>query len=222
MIKASNLTKYYKVQGHKKIVFEDLSLALPAAGRIALIGPNGAGKSTLLRVLTGLEKPNRGIISHSGSLSWPVGLSSGFVGSLTAKENIQFVCRLYSYSKEARKFVLDYVREFAEIGEYFDMPMSTYSSGMRSRISFALSMSFDFDYYIVDEALATGDAIFKKKCKKVFKERIANKGLILVSHQMSAVREHCTEGLFLDRGNLTYSKDIEEVIALYEGRGTQK
>jgi capsular polysaccharide transport system ATP-binding protein len=220
-IEASNLTKYYKVQGHKKMVFQDLSLLIPPGRKLALLGPNGAGKSTLLRVLTGIEKPNKGKIIQNSTISWPVGLSTGFIGSLTAKENIQFVCRLYSYSKDARREVIDYVKAFADLGKYFDLPMSTYSSGMRQRVSFALSMSFDFDYYVVDEALSAGDASFRSKCRTVFEERIATKGLILVSHQMNVIRDYCTEGLYLNNGQVQYSNDIEELIKTYQGQSTR-
>lgn len=216
MIEAKNITKFYKVQGFKKTVFEDLNLVIPKGGRFALMGPNGAGKSTLLRVLTGVEHPNRGQVIKHSSISWPVGLATGFISQLTAKENVQFVCRLYSYSRSDRREAITYVRDFAEIGKYFDMPMSTYSSGMRSRVAFALSMAFDFDFYVVDEAMSAGDPNFKKKCDDAFNNRIKDKGLIMVSHQVSNIKSYCTEGIYINHGKIEFYKDIDLLIKRYQ------
>ena len=216
MIKACQVTKFYKTQGVKKVVFKDLDLTLFQGERLALMGPNGAGKSTLLRILTGVERPNYGKVIRTSSISWPVGLSTGFVAQLSAKENVQFICRLYQYTKKKRQDAINYVKDFSDIGDYFDMPMSTYSSGMRARVAFSLSMAFDFDYYVVDEALSTGDANFRQKCEQTFNERIDSKGLIMVTHQCSHVRRYCRHGIYINEGKLSYFDNVEALIEHYE------
>ncbi|STX51384.1 Capsule polysaccharide export ATP-binding protein ctrD (Capsular-polysaccharide-transporting ATPase) [Legionella busanensis] len=216
MIEAINISKYYKVQGKKYTVFRNLSLQIKPGERIALMGRNGAGKSTLLRILCGLEKPSSGQINITSRLSWPVGVAGGFIGTLTGKENVKFVCRLLMKDNEETKEKILFVREFAEIGHYFELPVQTYSSGMRSRLAFGLSMAFDFDFYIVDEALAVGDIEFKKKCKAAFCQKSQSKGIIMVSHSMSDIREFCSQGIFLHNNSITHSNDLEEIFKLYK------
>ena len=222
MIIADNITKYYQVQGHRKMVFENLSLKLEPGSRIALMGPNGAGKSTLLRLLCGVEKPNSGTVTRTSSLSWPIGLNSGFIGNLTSRENIKFVCRLFNLSAEEKREKIDFVQSFVEIGSHFDMPVSTYSSGMKSRIAFAMSMAFDFDFYVVDETLSAGDPSFKKKCEIVFNQKIQEKGIILVSHSVDVIFKFCTRGIYLDNGQLTYFDNIDDIIHYYEDTNPEK
>lgn len=216
MIKAENITKIYRVQGKKHTVFENVNLDLPPGGRLALIGPNGAGKSTLLRVLCGVEKPNSGRVVRTSTLSWPIGVAQGFVGNLTGKENIQFVCRLFDCTRAQIKAKIAFVEDFAEIGDYFAMPLASYSSGMKSRLAFAVSMAFDFDYYVVDETLSVGDERFKAKCAAIFKEKAKDKGLILVSHSMPVILEFCDQGFFLTRGQLHFETDIDILIEKYQ------
>uniref|UniRef100_A0A914Y2L4 ABC transporter domain-containing protein n=1 Tax=Panagrolaimus superbus TaxID=310955 RepID=A0A914Y2L4_9BILA len=148
----------------------DLNLEIPSGKSVAFIGRNGAGKSTLLRMIGGIDRPDSGKIITNKTISWPVGLAGGFQGSLTGRENVKFVARLYAKQEELKEKI-EFVEEFAELGKYFDMPIKTYSSGMRSRLGFGLSMAFKFDYYIVDEVTAVGDARFKEKCAQLFKER---------------------------------------------------
>ncbi|PZR03056.1 MAG: ABC transporter ATP-binding protein, partial [Flavobacterium psychrophilum] len=157
MIRIENLTKSYKTPKGKHYVFKNLSVELPSDKSVALIGRNGAGKSTLLRMIGGIDRPDSGRILTNKTISWPVGLAGGFQGSLTGRENVKFVSRLYARKDEIREKV-EFVEAFAEIGKYFDMPIKTYSSGMRSRLGFGLSMAFKFDYYLVDEVTAVGDA----------------------------------------------------------------
>lgn len=222
MIIADNITKFYQVQGHRKMVFENLSLKLEPGARIGLMGPNGAGKSTLLRLLCGVEKPNSGTITRTSTLSWPIGLNSGFIGNLTARENIRFVCRLFNLSAKEKQEKVEFVESFVEIGPHFDMPVSTYSSGMKSRIAFAMSMAFDFDFYVVDETLSAGDPSFKKKCEVIFNEKIQGKGIIMVSHAVDVILKFCTQGIYLDRGQLTYFDNIDDIIQHYEGTNPEK
>jgi len=216
MIIVDNISKSYKVQTQRKLVFENLSFTLKTGSRLALVGPNGAGKSTLLRLLCGVEKPNKGVISRTSTISWPVGVGSGFMPNLTSRENMKFVCRLLDVKKEDVQEKIRYVQEFAEIGDYFDMPVKTYSSGMRSRVTFGASMAFDFDFYVVDESLSVGDGQFKKKSERVFAQKSQDKGMLMVSHSMGTLRKFCNRGIFINKGNIVQSDDIEEIIGLYE------
>lgn len=216
MIEAISMSKYYKLRGKKYTVFNDLSLTINPGERIALMGKNGAGKSTLLRILCGIEKPSSGILTISSQLSWPVGLSSGFISSLTGKENVKFICRLFRTNPDETKEKMAFVRDFSEIGHYFDLPVQSYSSGMRSRLSFGLSMAFDFDFYVIDEALAVGDKAFKKKCLRIFNHKIEKKGIIMASHSINLIKEFCTQGIFLHENSITQTDNTEDLIRLYK------
>jgi capsular polysaccharide transport system ATP-binding protein len=215
-----NVVKYYVVQGQKKMVLDNISLTFPKKGNFALIGANGAGKSTFLRILTGTELPNSGTIQRNQSMSWPLGITGNFQNYLTGKENVQFVCRLYSASDKEIKDKIDFVKDFSELGHYFEMPIQTYSSGMISRLAFGLSMAFNFDYYVVDETLSAGDARFKKKCKEIFKEKMRNSGVFMVSHEMNTLKEFCDTAVYLYKGKATIYKDLNEAIDLYKNNST--
>ncbi|MGQ3890875.1 ABC transporter ATP-binding protein [Legionella sp. CNM-4043-24] len=216
MIIAQNVSKSYKVQGRRKLVFENLSFRVERGERLALVGPNGAGKSTLLRLLCGVEKPNKGTIERTSTISWPVGVGTGFMPHLTARENTKFICRLMEVGREEMQQKIAFIEAFAEIGDYFDMPLKTYSSGMRSRVTFGISMAFDFDFYVVDESLSVGDGQFKKKSEQVFAQKSQDKGMLMVSHSMGTLRKFCNRGIFINKGNILQSNDIEEIIGLYE------
>ena len=190
MIKIENLTKSYRTPTGRHYVFKDLNIEIPSGKSVAFIGRNGAGKSTLLRMIGGIDRPDSGKIITNKTISWPVGLAGGFQGSLTGRENVKFVARLYAKQEELKEKI-EFVEEFAELGKYFDMPIKTYSSGMRSRLGFGLSMAFKFDYYIVDEVTAVGDARFKEKCAQLFKERHKESSFLMVSHSLNSLKEFC-------------------------------
>jgi len=216
MIKIEGLTKSYKTPKGRHYVFKNLCVELPSNKSVALVGRNGAGKSTLLRMIGGIDRPDSGRINTSKTISWPVGLSGGFQGSLTGRENVKFVARLYSKPEELREKVA-FVEAFSELGKYFDMPIKTYSSGMKSRLGFGLSMAFKFDYYLVDEVTAVGDARFKKKCSDLFKERHAEASFLMVSHSLGALKEFCDVALFIGRDNkVKYYESVGEAIETYK------
>lgn len=216
MIRIEGLTKSYRTPNGRHYVFENLNIELPSNKSVALIGRNGAGKSTLLRMIGGIDRPDTGKILTNNTISWPVGLAGGFQGSLTGRENVKFVARLYSKQEEL-KDKISFVEDFSELGKYFDMPIKTYSSGMRSRLGFGLSMAFNFDYYLVDEVTAVGDARFKKKCEDIFNERCEKSSLLMVSHSFNSLKRYCSSALFLGRNNVTkYFDDIGEAISNYE------
>jgi len=219
MICLDKVTKSYMTLNGRKIIFRDLSLDFPEDANIGLIGRNGAGKSTLMRLLSAVDLPDSGKIITRGRLSWPVGLRVGMQRNLTGRDNVKFVCRIQGVRRSAMQEKIRYVQEFAEIGEYFDQPVSTYSSGMIARIAFGTSMAFDFDYYLIDEVMAVGDANFKRKSRMVFKERLQRAKVILVSHNMKLIKRMCKVVVHLDQGQATIYKNVRKGIAAYRKAG---
>ncbi|WP_346673431.1 ABC transporter ATP-binding protein [Escherichia coli] len=216
MIKIENLTKSYRTPTGRHYVFKDLNIEIPSGKSIAFIGRNGAGKSTLLRMIGGIDRPDSGKIITNKTISWPVGLAGGFQGSLTGRENVKFVARLYAKQEELKEKI-EFVEEFAELGKYFDMPIKTYSSGMRSRLGFGLSMAFKFDYYIVDEVTAVGDARFKEKCAQLFKERHKESSFLMVSHSLNSLKEFCDVAIvFKNSYIIGYYENVQSGIDEYK------
>lgn len=218
MIELRDVTKSYPTPHGRRYIFRDLSFQFPDGVSIGLIGRNGAGKSTLMRLLGGIEVPDRGEIRSDVNISWPLGLGGGFQNSLSARDNCKFVCRIYGTSHEDMLEKVRFVEEFSELGDYFDMPMKTYSSGMKARIGFGLSMAFEFDYYLIDEAMAVGDAQFRRKSRQAFKERMSNSKMILVSHSMNDIREYCDVVVLVEGGAAVLYEDVEAGIAQYQGQ----
>ncbi len=219
MICLDKVTKSYMTLKGRKMVFRDLTFELLEDANIGLIGRNGAGKSTLMRLLAAVDLPDSGNIITRGRLSWPVGLRGGMQKNLTGRDNVKFVCRIHGARRSAMQEKIRYVEEFAEIGDYFDQPLSTYSSGMLARVGFGTSMAFDFDYYLIDEVMAVGDAIFKRKSKLVFKERMHRAKVILVSHNMKFIRKMCDMIVHLDSGQATVYENVRDGIAAYRKSG---
>jgi len=216
MIELRNISKSYRTGNARHYVFRDLSLTIPPGRNIALIGRNGAGKSTLMRLLGGLDTPDSGRIITDRSMSWPVGLTGGFQGTLTGRQNVKFVCRVYGAQGEAMRRSVQYVEDFAEIGEYFDLPVKSYSSGMRTRVAFGMSLAFDFDYYLIDEAISVGDAKFKHKASQALAARVEKANVILVTHGMSQVRKMCDMVMLLRQdGQVEIFDDVENGISAY-------
>ena len=217
MIKLDNLTKFYPLSnGDKHFVFREFTFTFPDDCSIGLIGRNGAGKSTLMRLLSGADIPNAGRVITDKKISWPVGLAGGFQHALSARDNVKFVARVYGYKGEALKEKVRYIEEFAEIGKYFDEPMNTYSSGMLSRIGFGLRMAFDIDYKIRKEAGAVGDAKFKKKSDAIYKEKLSNSKVIMVSHNMAEIKQWCDKVILVNSGMTTVYDDVDEGIEMYK------
>jgi capsular polysaccharide transport system ATP-binding protein len=219
MLELRDLTKWYPSAHGRKYVFRDLNLALPEGSNVALIGRNGAGKSTLVNLLGGIDSPNAGAVLTDRRISWPVGLRGGLQGTLTARENVQFVCRVYGATGRAMRDKLDFIEDFAELGDYFNLPVRSYSAGMRSRLTFGMSMAFDFDIYLIDEVMAVGDAVFKRKSHTVMSQRLGSANLILVSHSMASVRAYCNRVMLLEGGKVTVYDDVEAGIAAYQQQG---
>lgn len=215
MIEIKNLYKRYHNHHGSDWVLKDINLTIPTGVSVGLIGANGAGKSTLLRLIAGMDTPERGEVIRHSRVSWPVGLSGGMQGNMTGRQNVKFVARVQGSREEDVKRVIQFVEDFAEIGAAFDEPIRTYSSGMRSRISFGLSLAFDFDVYISDEATAVGDRAFKAKAKALFESKIGKASLIMVSHGEGILKDLCQAGIYLKQGSAYWYGDIEEAIAAY-------
>jgi len=215
MIEIQNLTKSYRTNTGREYIFRNLSFTIPADKNVALIGKNGAGKSTLMRLLGGLDTPDSGRIVSTDSISWPVGLSGGFQSSLTGRQNAKFICHVHGAKGDAMREKVAFVEDFAEIGHYFDRPVKTYSSGMRARVAFGLSLAFDFDYYLVDEAMSVGDAHFKEKAAAAFKNKIHGAKIILVTHGMQQVKKLCDYVLLVNEGKIFPYEDIQAGIDAY-------
>ena len=217
MIELKNLTKSYVLKGKKIEVFKNLNCTIETGVSTALLGRNGAGKSTLLRIIGGIDKPDSGEIISDRTISWPVGLVGGFQGSLSARENVTFVSKVYfGNNEELTNKVVNNVEEFASIGEYFDRPFVTYSQGMRSRVTFGLSMAFEFDVYLIDEITSAGDESFRERSKKILEDRHITSDFIMVDHNIGRLNIHCDRALILHEGKLIQCEDIEEGIEKYK------
>lgn len=212
MITFHQVSKTYRTAKAEKVILREFSGTLPRGRNIGLLGTNGAGKSTLLRLIAGTEPCDRGRIRRAAMVSFPVNFAA-FKGNLSARENCRFVARIYGVDTRS---VERFVEEFAEIGRYFDMPLATYSSGMRSRISFGLSMAIDFDCYLVDEALSVGDGVFRARAEALFETKAKNANLIIVSHSAKTVQKYCDMGAVLSNGELRIYDTLDEAVADYE------
>ncbi len=213
MVRLEHLCKAFWIGKGKKVVADNLDLTFPSGVSVALLGANGAGKSTLLQMIAGSILPDSGRVVSSGTISWPVGFGGSFHADLTGLQNTRFVGRIYGVDTDE---LVEFVEDFAELGGHFRMPIRSYSSGMKSRLAFGISMGIRFDTYLVDEVTAVGDARFKRKSKAVFKERMKKSGAFLVSHSMSQIREYCDVGCVLDNGKLKYFKDLDKAICHHQ------
>jgi capsular polysaccharide transport system ATP-binding protein len=216
MIRLEKVTKHYPTKSGLHYVLRDASVEIPSGAQIGVLGRNGAGKSTLMRMLAGVDVPNRGRIIRWGSVSWPLGIASGVQAQMTGRENTRFVCRIQGLHHDEMEPIIDFVQSFADIGKYFDMPARVYSSGMRGRLGFGITMAFDFDFYIIDELSAVGDASFKDKAKTIFKEKRRRSGFVRASHSTKELRAECTSGLVIHDAKLEYWPSIDAAIERYE------
>jgi len=213
MIELRNLTKVFTVRGRRKVICDNINLVVPTKTSVGLLGRNGAGKSTLLKILAGNMAPTSGEVLCDGTISWPVGFAGSFHPELTGAQNTKFVARIYGIDTDGMS---RFVEDFADLGQHYRLPFRTYSSGMKSRLAFGVSMAIPFDYYLVDEATATGDAAFRAKSNAVFLDRMRNAGSFVVSHSMGTIRELCDVGMVLEKGQAIYYEDVEEAIAHHE------
>ncbi len=212
MIQFSNVYKFYKTEAHRKVILDHVSTVFEQGWSYGLLGVNGAGKSTTMRLIAGTEMPNSGKVRRSTRVSWPLGFAGGFDPLMSGRENVHFVARIYG---EDPKKVSRFVEDFAEIGDYINEPVKTYSSGMMARLAFGLSMAIEFECYLIDEVTAVGDARFQARCEEVFRRRRENTDLIVISHSMATIKSFCTRGAVLVDGRLMMFQDVEQAIEMY-------
>lgn len=219
MIDLKNVSKIYRTDGVKKVVLNNISFSFPTDVSIALMGANGAGKSCLLKIVSGLIEPTYGSVSRSCSVSWPVGFAGSFHRDLTGAQNARFVARLYG---EPSDKLLEFVKDFSELGDDLQKPVRVYSSGMRSRLAFAISMGIKFDYYLIDEVTSVGDANFRKKSSDFLLNKMDSQGALVVSHSNEMLRKLCRSGVVLEKSNLYYFQELDAAIDYYDWTRTRK
>ena len=215
MIELRNVTKRYSIhhgRSHREVL-KGVNLRVRAGERWGILGRNGAGQSKLIRIISGSDKPHSGEVIKTMSVSWPLAFGGTFQGSLTGKDNVRLIARIYNV--DYRK-TLDLVEDFAELGAYLDEPVKSYSSGMASRLAFAISMSIEFDCFLIDEGMSVGDHRFHQKCNVELFEKRGDRAMIIVAHQTDLIRNVCSHAAVLDNGVLTACETVENAIQIYE------
>jgi capsular polysaccharide transport system ATP-binding protein len=208
--------RYMTEHGAGRWILRGITMSIPPKRSVALIGQNGAGKSTLLRIIGGIDFATRGRVERRCRVSWPMG-GGGLEGTLTGRQNAKFVCRVHGHQDEL-KDRLAFIQSFAELGDSFDEPVETYSSGMRSRLQFALSLAFDFEVFISDEITAAGDAKFRKKAADAFRSMVDQASVIMVSHDESTLRQFCQSGILIRDGLAYWFDDLDEALKVYKSK----
>lgn len=213
MIRLINVNKVYPTGSGPVHVLRDVNLDISSGERLGILGRNGAGKSTLIRIISGAERPSSGRVQRDMSVSWPLAFGGAFQGSLTGLDNLRFICRIYGVDPNEK---IAFVEDFSELGIYLREPVKTYSSGMRARLAFAISMVVEFDCFLIDEIIAVGDARFHEKCNHELFAKRGDRAMIIVSHSAEYIREHCTRAAVLSGGELHHAESLDEAFALYD------
>ena len=212
MISVEHVYKKYQTRTGAVTVLNDINFSLKKGEKIGILGRNGAGKSTLIRLMSGVEAPTSGTIRREMSISWPLAFSGAFQGSLTGMDNLRFICRIYNADID---YVTEFTESFSELGNYLYEPVKNYSSGMKARLAFALSLSVEFDCYLIDEVIAVGDSRFSNKCRYELFEKRKDRSIILVSHSPTAIRQYCDNAMVLDQGKMLQFSSIDEAYQFY-------
>ncbi len=212
MIALRNIEKVYTTRKGPRTILSKVNLDIAPGEKIGILGSNGAGKSTLIRIIGGAESPTRGKVERSMSVSWPLAFGGGFQGSLSGLDNLRFICRVYGTDINA---TTRYVKEFTELGAYLNEPVKNYSSGMKAKLAFAISMTVEFDCYLIDEVIAVGDIKFQEKCKQELFEKRKDRALIVVSHQNTNIKQYCTRACVLRDGHLHQFPDVDSALKDY-------
>lgn len=212
MIRLENVNKTYPTRVGPVQILKDVNLVIRRGERVGILGRNGAGKSTMIRLMSGAELPTSGVIERHMSVSWPLAFGGAFQGSLTGYDNLRFICRIYGVDPEDK---IAFVEGFSELGLYMREPVKSYSSGMRARLAFAISMVIEFDCFLIDEIISVGDARFHEKCHRELFERRGDRAMIIVSHDPGYIREHCTRASVLAGGRLHHAPSVEDAFAFY-------
>ncbi len=217
MITLRNVVKTYNTRQGRRTVLDNINMQVAPGEKLGVLGRNGAGKSTLIRLISGAEQPTSGVVERGMSISWPLAFTGGFHGALTGIDNICFICRIYGAPIEP---AVAFVEQFAELGSYLREPVKTYSSGMRARLAFAISMGVEFDCFLIDEIVAVGDDRFHAKCHAELFEKRSDRAMIIVSHSASYIREHCTRAAVLANGTLHNFDTVDDALAFHDAAQT--
>jgi len=215
MIRVENLYKKYPTRFGEKLVLENLNFELRKGEKLGILGRNGAGKSTLIRLISGAEFPTSGRVITDMSVSWPLAFSGAFQENLTGVDNVRFISRIYNQDFEKN---LAFVEDFSELGQYLREEVRTYSSGMRARLAFAISMITEFDCFLIDEVSAVGDARFHARCNYELFERRADRAMIIVSHNVSYISNNCNKFALLHDAQLKIYDDFEEAYSEFRSK----
>ena len=214
MIEFDNVSKSFWTGKQRKVILEAASFRVEVGKSVGILAPNGSGKTTVINMMAGLEKPDEGTISRTSRISFPLGFMGGVVNKHTGRENARYIARLYDLDPD---YVEAFCRYLCDIKEYFDMAVGTYSAGMRSRFSFALMLSLDFDIYLIDEGMpSTTDVQFNKRAGAVLKQRLQTSTVVVVSHQASTLEKFCRSAAVLRAGKLHMFDTLEEAKRLYD------
>ncbi len=214
MIEFDTVSKSFWTGTQRKVILDRASFRVELGNSLGILAPNGAGKTTIINMMAGLEKPDEGTIRKTSRVSFPLGFMGGVNGKHSAKENCRYIARLYGLNPD---YVESFCRWVCGLEEYFDMPVQTYSSGMKSRFSFSLLLSIEFDIYLIDEGMpATSDAEFNRKAGNILQERLKNATVIIVSHQAHTLQKFCRSAAVLMNGQLYQFDTLEEAKRLYD------
>ena len=213
MIELRDVSKSYPVRGGVVSILNGVNLFVQPGQKLGILGRNGAGKSTMIRLIGGTELPDKGTITRAMTVSWPLAFSGAFQGTLTGLDNLRFICRIYGVDPETR---IDYVDEFSELGRFLREPVRSYSSGMRARLAFAISMAIEFDCFLIDEIIAVGDSRFHEKCQIELFEKRADRAMVIVSHNPRYIKDHCESVAVIEGGCLKHFSNIDEGISHYD------
>ena len=212
MLNCIEITKEYHLGRGRKLVLDRVNLQVQPGQKVGVLGRNGAGKSTLIKIIGGVELPTAGRVERTMSVSWPLGFSGAFQGSLSGIDNLKFIARIYGM---AYWNLRAYVDDFAELGRQLADPVKTYSSGMRARLAFAISIAIDFDCYLIDEVIMVGDHRFVQRCQDALFSKGNDRALIVVSHEMNFIRETCQVGAVIHQAHLEMFDNVEEAVQVY-------
>jgi len=213
MVTLKDVTKRYPIHGGDRIILNKVSLCVNKGEKLEILGRNGAGKSTLVRLLSGAERPDSGKIVRKMSVSWPIAFGEAFHNYLTGLDNLRLICRFYNVDWRDK---LDFVQDFSELGIYLREPLVHYSSGMRARLAFAISMLIEFDCYLIDEVAAVGDSRFHQKCHTELFEKRKDRSMVIVSHSPDFIRQHCEDAVVLVDGHLHHFDTVDQAYEYYD------
>jgi len=214
MLEFDNVSKSFWTGTQRKVILDRASFRVELGRSLGILAPNGTGKTTVINMMAGLEKPDEGEVRRNCRISFPLGFMGGVVGRHTARENARYIARLYGLDPD---YIEAFTRWLAGIEEYYDMPVGTYSSGMKARFTFSLMLALDFDIYLIDEGMPQStDAEFNRKAGEILRERLATTTVVIVSHQPETLEKFASSAAVLRDGRLQMFDTLEEAKQLYD------